>query len=421
MPRSKVRFANSHGVELSGVLEMPELPAGMRAAHHALFAHCFTCGKDSLAAHRISAALARLGIAVLRFDFSGLGESEGDYGAGGFGSDVEDLVAAADWLAREHGAPSLLIGHSLGGTAVLHAAARLDYVIAVATIGAPAVAKHALAQIKPLTDAAELARDRVEVELGQRRFSLTRRFIEELAAADDPSVIRQLGAALLVMHAPGDAVVGIGEAHRIFTLAEHPRSFVSLDNADHFLRNAKDAQYAADVIAAWASRYLAIDAAQPEAVAQSMAQPIMDDGRVHVDELNRQFLRSMRAGRHRLLADEPTSVAGGGDAGPSPYDLLLMALGACTSMTIRQYANRKDYPLDDVKITLGHRRVHGMDCSDCEGREGVLDRIERNIRFEGDLTPSQLDDLLRIANRCPVHRTLENGPVIVGGKGQDTA
>ncbi len=416
MPRAKVRFANALGVELNGVLETPELPADTRAAYYALFAHCFTCGKDSLASHHISTALARLGIAVLRFDFSGLGESEGDYGAGGFGADVEDLIAAADWLAREHGAPSLLIGHSLGGTAVLHAAARLDYVVAVATIGAPAVAKHALAQIKPFVDAAESTHDRVEVELGRRRFSLTRRFIEELAAADDPSVIGQIGAALLVMHAPGDTVVGIGEAHRIFTLAEHPRSFVSLDNADHFLRNSKDSQYAADVIAAWASRYLAIDAAQPVAAAQPTAQPVMDDGLVHVGEINRQFLRSMQAGRHRLLADEPTVVAGGGDAGPSPYDLLLMALGACTSMTIRQYANRKEYPLDDVKISLSHRRVHAMDCSDCEGREGLLDRIERIIRLEGDLTPSQVDDLLRIANRCPVHRTLENGPVIVSGK-----
>ncbi len=399
MSSEKVTFAGSSQHPLAGVLERPD-HGPVRA--YAVFAHCFTCSKNSLAATRISRALAQHGIATLRFDFTGLGDSEGDFGRGGFSSNVSDIVAAVDWMQSTVGAPTLLVGHSLGGTAAIAAATRLSGIRAVCTLGSPASASHVLRQF---CDARRDDDGQIQVTLGGRPFQLAPAFVEELQVQPTGNAARALRAALLVMHAPGDTVVAIDQAQELFKSALHPKSFISLDDADHLLSRAADAQYAADLIGAWASRYLAA------AVETDDAPADLGSGEVWVGEHDQVFWRSMRAGPHHVDADEPKAV-GGGERGPDPYELLLMSLGACTSMTLRQYARRKGYPLEDVQVRLRHRNVHATDCEECADRTGQIDQLERQILLSGPLSEVQRQDLLRIANRCPVHRTLENHPVI---------
>ena len=392
MSSEKVSFAGSSQGLLAGVLERPD-HAPLQAL--AVFAHCFTCGKNSLAATRISRALAEQGIGTLRFDFTGLGESDGDFGRGGFSSSVADIVAAVHWMQGTIGTPALLVGHSLGGTAAIAAAARLDGIRAVCTLGAPATADHVLRHFGP----AESEEDgQIQVDLGGRAFRIAPAFIEELQALADENPAKGLRAALLVMHAPSDAVVDIGEAQDLFKAAR-------LDDADHLLTRPADAQYAADLIGAWASRFLPMRAERDDAPADLRA------GEVWVGEHDHAFWRSMRAGPHHLDADEPKEV-GGSERGPDPYELLLMSLGACTSMTLRQYAKRKGYALKDVQVRLRHERVYATDCQECGDRSGQVDHLTRQLLLSGPLSESQRQDLLRIADRCPVHRTLENHPVI---------
>ncbi len=401
MTSIRVEFAGAEQTTLAGVLELPEDGAPQA---YAVFAHCFTCSKNSIAAARISRALASQGIATLRFDFTGLGDSAGEFGSAGFVSNVADLVAAAQWMEATHGAPSLLVGHSLGGTAALMAAPELEHVKAVCTIGSPASASHVLqhfgrSQIDGQGD--------VQVTLGGRQFALKPSFVEELGRLTDTSISRQLRRALLVMHAPQDEVVGIGQAHLLFTAALHPKSFVSLDDADHLITRAADATYVADTIATWARRYL-----PPANTATGGASSALREGEVWIGEHDHAFGREMQAGGHHIDADEPRAV-GGGDHGPTPYDLLLMSLGACTSMTLRLYANRKGYALEDVQVRLRHERLHAQDCAECDGKEGKVECITRELFVRGSLSEEQRADLLRIADRCPVHRTLEGTPVIV--------
>lgn len=400
MISQRVSFAGAAQQNLAGVLELPQ-HGPVRA--YAVFAHCFACGKNAMAAVRISRALARQGIATLRFDFTGLGESEGDFGGSGFSTNVADLVAAVHWLGATHGAVSLLIGHSLGGTAAVLAAQQLLCIQAVCTIGAPASANHILRYLvtTPSQDAGEVA-----VMLGGRSFVVSSRFVEEFRQLDAIAVSGDAPRALLVMHSPGDQVVGIDQAQRLFHAASHPKSFVSLDGADHLLLRASDAAYAADIIAAWAHRYLALVDKVPDA-----APADLRENEVWIGEHDHAFWRAMRAGSHHVDADEPVSV-GGGARGPTPYDLLLMSLGACTSMTLRQYAQRKGYALHDVQVRLRHERLHAQDCNDCEGREGRVERISREIVIDGPLSEEQRGDLMRIADRCPVHRTLGGVPII---------
>ena len=399
MSSEKVGFAGSSQGLLVGVLERPD-HAPLQAL--AVFAHCFTCGKNSLAATRISRALAQQGIATLRFDFTGLGESEGDFGRGGFSSSVADIVAAVHWMQSTIGMPALLVGHSLGGTAAIAAAARLDGIRAVCTLGAPATADHVLRHFGPTKSEED---GQIQVDLGGRAFRIAPAFIEELQAQAHENPVKGLRAALLVMHAPSDAVVDIGEAQDLFKAARHPKSFISLDDADHLLTRPADAQYAADLIGAWASRFLPMRAERNDAPSDLRA------GEVWVGEHDHAFWRSMRAGPHHLNADEPKEV-GGGERGPDPYELLLMSLGACTSMTLRQYAKRKGYALKDVQVRLRHERAHATDCQECGDRSGQVDHVTRQLLLSGPLSESQRQDLLRIADRCPVHRTLENHPVI---------
>jgi putative redox protein len=395
---SKFTFPGHDGSALAARLELPD--DAPRA--FALFAHCFTCGKDSLAAARISRALTARGIAVLRFDFTGLGASEGEFANTNFSSNVADLVCAADHLRREHDAPALLVGHSLGGTAVLAAARDIPEAVAVATIAAPAEPAHVAGQFGAAEEALE-TQDEVEVELAGRPFRIQRQFLDDVRGSRVDDCIAQLGRALLVMHSPRDTIVGIDSASRIFQQAKHPKSFVSLDQADHLLTRREDADYVAAVLAAWAGRYLesAEDAPAPGAEDDGLAAGVVEV----VEAGSGKFTQRIRSGRHQWLADEPRDF-GGDDAGPTPYDLLLAGLGACTTMTLRMYATRKKLPLDRVGVTLRHERIHAEDCSDCETKEGKLDEIRRSITLQGDLDDAQRQRLLEIADRCPVHRTL---------------
>ena len=403
MKKIKFEFDNAAGDHLAGLLELPEAEDEILA--YALFAHCFTCGKDIAAASRISRALAARGIAVLRFDFTGLGNSDGDFANSNFSSNVDDLLSAASALAEARAAPEILIGHSLGGAAVLAGANRIESVKAVVTIGAPATADH-VAHLFTHSEEQIRSEGQAVVSLGGREFSVKKQFLEDIESHASTAQIGRLDAALLVFHSPLDTIVSIDEAARIYQAAKHPKSFISLDRADHLLSKAADSEYVATIIASWVSRYL-----ETEKVDEQTREPDLADGEVLVTELNHQFLRGLYSQGHYLRADEPEEY-GGSNLGPTPYDLLLMALGACTSMTLRMYANRKKLPLEDVEVRLLHERVHAEDCVDCE-HEPKIERITRHLRLSGDLDAAQRQKLLEIADKCPVHRTLENDPRIV--------
>lgn len=399
MPRQKVTFAGHDGQNLAGMLELPE--SDPQAC--AIFAHCFTCSKDIAAASRISRALTSHGLAVLRFDFTGLGNSDGDFANTNFSTNLEDLIEAAKFLEAEISGPALLVGHSLGGAAVLAAAHSIASVKAVVTIGAPSSASH----VEGLFDTAKqkiLDDDEAQVSLGGREFTIKRQFIEDIERYSTTEHIGDLRKALLVFHSPIDNIVSIDEASRIYSSARHPKSFVSLDKADHLLSNSNDSVYVAEVISSWMKKYLSLNT-------ELEKKPQVAAGDVRVEEANHRFLRRIYTDNHRLLADEPTKV-GGQDLGPDPYELLLSGLGACTSMTIRMYANRKKIALTDVDVTLRHRREHQQDCVDCEDSHKALDVIEREIRLSGDLSDAERERLMQIADRCPVHRSLENTVLI---------
>jgi putative redox protein len=391
MPSERFEFPNASGEKLSALLEQPTA----QPLAFALFAHCFTCGKDNLAAKRIAQALTARGIAVLRFDFTGLGASEGEFANTTFSSNVADLVAAADHLRKMYQAPAILIGHSLGGAAVLAAAHRVPEARAVATIAAPADPAHVTGLFKHhVADIHE--KGEVEVALAGRPFRIRREFLDDVAMQKVEQCVRDLRKALLVMHSPTDDLVGIDNASAIFTAAKHPKSFVSLHGADHLLSKRADAVYVAEVIAAWSERYL-------DMVPEPDEMPV--DGVLVGETGNGKFEQSVIVGKHRLLADEPVSVGGNG-SGPNPYDYLLTSLGACTSMTIRLYADVKKLPLRHVSVRLTHDKIHAADCENCETKEGKIDRIDREVTLEGDLTADQRARLMEIADKCPVHRTL---------------
>ncbi len=400
MPRIEAVFKNLQGESLSGLLEMPS--GAIKS--YALFAHCFTCSKDNLAATRIGLALADLGIAVLRFDFTGLGSSKGNFSDTNFSSNLQDLLAAANYLEQQYAAPSLLIGHSLGGSAVLAAAQDLPAVQAVVTIGAPATAAH----IKHIfADSYRELQDKqsVQVELGGRNFNIQRQFIDDLKKYNSVAHIQALKKALLIFHSPVDALVSIDEAARIYAAARHPKSFVSLDRADHLLSNPEDSRYVAEVLSAWASRYLKTDRIPDKY--EKAERPSVGQGSVIVRECDKKFTREILTQHHRLISDEPIAQ-GGADLGFNPYELLLAALGSCTSMTLRMYANHKQIDLQNIQIDLHHSRVHAEDCAGCEKQTLLIEVIERNIHLTGNLDEAQRTRLLEIANKCPVHKTLEN-------------
>lgn len=391
----------SNGIMLRGLLESPK--SGISS--YALFAHCFTCGKDIAAASRICRALTAKGIAVLRFDFTGLGNSDGDFSNSNYSSNVADLKAAAEFLEKQYKAPSLLIGHSLGGAAVLSVASQLKSVKAIATIGAPHTAKHVMHNFASSLEA--IKRDgQARVKLGFRELTIKQQFIEDLEKVE--TQIASLKRALLVMHSPIDDTVKISEAEKIYRDAKHPKSFVSLDNANHLVSNKDDAEYIAATIAAWASRYI-------DMTNETVAEKEVNKGHVFVEEKGHGFTQNVYSDSHHWLADEPLSV-GGENLGPDPYEHLLASLGTCTSMTIRMYANRKKWPLDKVGVSLKHERSYSKDCENCDetenGKPQQIDSIFREVYFKGDLSTEQRERLLEIADKCPVHKTLHSHIVV---------
>jgi uncharacterized OsmC-like protein/pimeloyl-ACP methyl ester carboxylesterase len=396
----KVDFKNKKGEGLAARLDRPRGPI----VAYALFAHCFTCSKDVFAASRIAKGLAANGIATLRFDFTGLGHSEGDFANETFSSNIDDLVAAADHLRSVFEAPKLLIGHSLGGAAVLAVAGMINEVKAVATIGAPGDPSHVANLFENHID--EIASEgKATVNLMGRPFTVKKRFLDDIAEQKQMERIASLKKALLVMHSPIDKIVGIENAANIFKAARHPKSFMSLDNADHLLSRRNDAAYAAEVLAAWASRWVGRKI-------EELPSGNIKEGTVIVTESpGFKFRQVMAAGPHSLIADEPKSV-GGADSGPTPYDLLLASLGACTSMTIRMYAERKGISLENVKIELKHDKIHASDCESCETHSSKIDRITRKIYLTGNMDPEQKKRILEIADKCPIHRTLKSDILI---------
>ena len=399
MPTENITFPGHDGSKLAARLD---LPSGPHLAT-ALFAHCFTCGKDIHAARRISARLAAMGIAVLRFDFTGLGHSEGEFANTSFTSNVEDLVAACRYLSGRKMPPTLLIGHSLGGAAVLKAASQIDEIKAVATLGAPFDPAHVVHNFEDALPGI-ISKGAADVSLGGRSFRISRKFLEDVRQENLTTSLSNLNAALLVMHAPRDDTVGIDNASQIFLAARHPKSFVTLDGADHLISRAEDAEYAADVIATWASRYLGLKSPAPP--------PGAPEGIVRVSEADPDgYLQDVISGQnHHVLADEPLAY-GGTNKGLTPYGFLSAGLGACTSMTIRMYARRKGWPLEHVSVDVSHDKVHAQDAE-----TGIGDKIDtwhRRITLTGALSHEQLSRLLEIADKCPVHRTLERSSTVI--------
>jgi len=400
MNTRRITFPNERGEQLTARLE---LPGDEQPLAYALFAHCFTCSKDLTAAVHIARALSSRRIAVLRFDFTGLGESEGDFAATTFSSEVSDLAAAARFLEREYQAPRLLIGHSLGGAAVLAAAAQIPSTAAVVTIAAPFSPAH-------LRDLLGVSAEQIEqdgqasVVIEGRSFTIRKSLLDDLAAQDPAGTLHRLKAALLVMHSPRDRVVAIGNAADIYQAARHPKSFVSLDPADHLLSDPRDSRYAGEVIATWAGRYLALDLAELPAP----IPPVVIDNRVTARTGAEGFRTDLFANGFPLVADEPLAY-GGGNEGPGPYEYLLAALGACTGMTVRMYALSKQWPLEEVVVRLSHQKVHAEDCKECDDSDRRLDLFERELELRGALDETQRQRLLEIAERCPVHRTLTAG------------
>jgi len=393
MKVEKVQFKNANGYTLSARLEFP--PDSHPYAF-AIFAHVFTGNKNLSATRHISRALTQHGIGVLRFDFTGLGESEGDFSDTNFTSNVDDLLAAAKYLEENYEAPRILIGHSLGGAAVIFAASQLDSIQAVATIGAPSEPEHVMHLLQGKIEDIEKS-GVANVSIGGRNFTIKKQFLDDLRSKDMFKILRDLKKPILVLHSPQDNVVEIENAAKIYRAAFHPKSFVSLDGADHMLSKKGDAAYAGDLVASWMARY----------VVPPKIEKLKTDAQVAVRLGEVGFTAEIQAGQHGMLADESEDL-GGDDFGPSPYQYLSAALGACTVMTLQMYARRKKWDLKEVKVHIDHGKKYSDDCRECVefSKEVKIDHFEKVIEMEGDLTEEQINRLLEIADRCPVHRTL---------------
>ena len=400
MQFKNLEFKNKDGQTLSARLD---LPLDGRPAAYALFAHCFTCSKNIKAVAHISRALTREGVAVLRFDFTGLGESEGDFADTNFSSNVDDLVLAADFMKSNYHPPEILIGHSFGGAAVLQAAGRIPSSTAVVTIAAPSDPQHVKRALGSATASIQ-SKGLADVTLAGRTFTLKKQFLDDLDFVNMQETLKNLDRALLILHSPIDETVGIDNAAKIFQAARHPKSFISLDTADHLLTNSEDSEYAGSIIAAWARKYVRA-AHQEEPESESVENQVI----THIGKSG--FTTDIRAEGHRLVSDEPVSKGGAG-LGPAPYGYLMAGLGACTAMTLRMYSERKQWPLDAVTVKLSHQKIDATDCDDCQTKEGKLDQIQREIELTGALDDPQKQRLMQIADRCPVHRTLKSEIII---------
>ncbi|MFD0975188.1 bifunctional alpha/beta hydrolase/OsmC family protein [Salinimicrobium gaetbulicola] len=393
MNYKKIFFPNPEGDELSGYLE---LPLNQEPHSFVLFAHCFTCNKNFFAVKNIARALSENGFGVLRFDFTGLGDSEGEFSETNFSGNVEDLVAAASYLEKEHSAPSLLIGHSLGGAAVIVAASQIPTVRAIATINAPSSPQHVTHILRSELEEIQ-ANGKARVNVGGRDFTIKEHFLNDLKTQDMGDLISKIDASFLILHSPQDTVVDIKNAEELYRAARHPKSFISLDNADHLLSKKEDSQYAGKVIAAWASKYLNIPKKEELRTSHQVVANLGEEG----------YTTQLKSGKHYFIADEPEKF-GGNDFGPNPYDFLSAALASCTSMTIQMYVRRKKWPLVNVETHVNHNKEHLEDCENCDRNTSKIDVFERQIVLEGNLDEEQQKKVLEIADKCPVHKTLSN-------------
>ncbi|PKL79392.1 MAG: osmotically inducible protein C [Ignavibacteriae bacterium HGW-Ignavibacteriae-4] len=393
MKSERLLFKNSDGLELSARLE---LPIDRKPVSYAIFAHCFTCNKNLTAVTNITRELTNSGFAVLRFDFTGLGESEGDFSETNFSSNINDLVCAADYLATNYGEPTLIVGHSLGGAASIFAAAVINSIKAVATIGAPSSPDHVKHLFEEDITKIE-TQGSAKILLAGRPFEVKKQFLDDISSKNMKATLANLNKAILIMHSPQDATVGISNAAEIYTNAKHPKSFVTLDGADHMLMNSRDSKYAGQVISGWVSRYVDTEEVKKLRPKKTVLARIGSTG----------FTTDIQSGNHSITADEPLSV-GGDDFGPNPYDLLMASLGACTAMTMRMYADRKGWAIDEIIVHLSHEKQHVKDCQDCDTTSGYIDKIEKEIEIIADLDSEQRQRLLEIADKCPIHRTLHN-------------
>lgn len=399
MSLQKITFQNKEGQTLVGRLE---LPADQHPHNFAIFAHCFTCNKNLSAVRNISQALTSKGFGVLRFDFTGLGESDGDFEDTNFSGNVEDLIAASDYLETNYSSPTLLVGHSLGGAAVIFAASKIASVKAVATIGAPSNPKHVQHLFKSRLDEIE-ASGKAVVNLSGRDFTIKKQFLTDLESKSLPETAQGLRKALLIMHSPQDDTVGIKNAEEIYVAARHPKSFVSIDGADHLLMNKSDSVYVGRVIAGWAQRYVEVpEGSSLKSQHQVVASLDAEDG----------FTTTMKVGNHYMVADEPTSF-GGNDFGPSPYELVSAGLSACTAMTVQMYVRRKKWPLETIEVHTSYGKSHAEDCEDCESDKAKIDTFHREIKLTGNLDEKQIARILEIADKCPVHRTLHSETQVI--------
>ena len=400
MNRIKLSIPNAKGYQLQAHLE---LPANQKPHYFAIFAHCFTCTSNLSAVRNISRALTAHGFGVVRFDFTGLGRSEGEFADSYFSANVEDLIAVNAYITKHYGTPELLVGHSLGGAAVIVAASRLDNIKAVATVGAPATVSHVTHLFSHGIEEVK-QKGAVEVNIGGRPFKIDKDFVEDFEKVDLQAITKNLRKPLLIMHAPFDRIVGIDNAHDLYHNAKHPKSFVSLDDADHLLSNAKDSQYVGNVIGTWVARYFE---AKPSAMLDVKGEQLVG----HLNLVEDKFTTTIQTKNHTFIADEPDSI-GGDDFGPSPYDFLSAGLAACTAMTLKMYAQRKKWDLKEVFVYITYSKKHSADLQEATGVSQKIDHLQKRLKFVGDLDDTQKQRLKEIASKCPVHRTLISDTVI---------
>ncbi|WP_055443475.1 bifunctional alpha/beta hydrolase/OsmC family protein [Lacinutrix himadriensis] len=400
MKSTKLKIENKNGQALQAHLE---LPANQKPNYYAIFAHCFTCSSTLSAVKNISRALTTHGFGVLRFDFTGLGKSEGEFAESHFSANVDDLIAVSDYMQLHYKAPSLLVGHSLGGAAVITAGAQLENIKAIATIGAPSSVEHVthlfshgINEVKEKGEA--------QVHIGGRPFTINKEFIENFDKTDLPSIVKNLRKPILVMHSPTDTIVGIKNAEEIYHNAHHPKSFITLDGADHLLSNSKDSMYAGNMIGTWSQRYF-------ETVENEMLETKGEQLVGHLNVVEDNFTTTIQTKNHNMIADEPASI-GGDDFGPSPYDYLSAGLAACTVMTLKMYAQRKKWDLQEVFVYITYSKKHSDDLLIEVDTPTRFDHLQKKLKFVGNLDDKQKQRLKEIASKCPVHKTLQSEVLI---------
>ncbi|MFK7783007.1 alpha/beta fold hydrolase [Psychroserpens sp.] len=394
MKTEKLQIENIKGIKLQAYLE---LPANQKPNYFAIFAHCFTCSSNLSAVKNISRSLTNHGFGVLRFDFTGLGRSEGEFADSHFSANVDDLISVNNFLKDTYKAPSLLVGHSLGGAAVLVAASKLNNIKAVATIGAPSTVNHVKHLFSHGIDEVK-NKGEVEVNIGGRPFKIDEAFVSDFDKTDLPTIVKSLRKPLLILHSPIDSIVGINNAEQLYHKAHHPKSFVSLDNSDHLLSKTEDSKYVGNVIAAWVERYFD---KKDNIMLDTNGEQLVG----HLNLIEDNFTTSIQTKKHSFIADEPTTI-GGDDFGPSPYEYLNASLAACTVMTLKMYAERKKWDLQEVFVYISYSKKHSDELELDVEKPGYLDHISKKLKFVGNLDDTQKQRLKEIASRCPVHKTL---------------